>query len=95
MSFFICTHQRQFHIEITGNVEVFGSSRRPSRSTLTTLEMQALYISKLLLESRAYTAITMVVTKRIAEHLSSKFHDLLMLRKCSETNNVANPDLLP
>ena len=51
-------------------------ARRPSRSTTMTLEMQASYISKLLLESGAYTAITRVVLKRIAAHLCSNFHDL-------------------
>ena len=73
----ICTHQPQLHIEITCNVEVtWHQLWRPSRSTFVTLEMQASYISKLLLESRAYTAITIVAPKRIAVHFSSNFHDI-------------------
>ena len=69
--------------------------RRPSRSTLKTLEMQSSNISKLLLESGAYTAITTVVPTGIAVHRSSKFHDLLIVQNWSDTNNVANPDLPP
>ena len=68
---------------------------RPSRSTFRTLETQASYISRLLPESGAFSAINRVVPKRIAVHLSSNFHDLLIVQKCSKTNNVANPDLLP
>ena len=52
--------------------------------------MQASYISKLLLETGEHTAITRVVPKRIAGHLSSNFHDLLIVQNCSETNNYRN-----
>ena len=46
-----------------------------------------------LLESGAYTAVTRVDPKRIAVHLSSWRHDLLMVQNCFETNKVAKPDL--
>ena len=68
--------------------------RRPSRSTSVTLEMQSSYISKHLLESGAYTAITSVVPKRIAVHLSSNFHDLRIVlqlfwnQQCCETRSL-------
>ena len=44
-----------------------------------TLEMLSSCISKLSLESDAYTAIIIKVLKRIAVHLCSNFHDLLIV----------------
>ena len=53
------------------------------------------HISNIFLASGAYTAITIVVPKRIAVLLSSNFHDLLIVQNCFATNNVAKPELLP
>ena len=74
----VCTHHPQIHIKISCNV-VFCSSPT-SFPKCSTLEMQASYISKLLLESGAHTAITTLVPKRIAVHLSSNFHDLSLVQ---------------
>ena len=57
--------------------------------------MKASHISVLVPESGAYAAITRVVPNRIAVNLSSNFHDLSIVQNGSETNNVANPGLLP
>ena len=49
----------------------FVLHRRPSRSFLTTLDMQASYISTLLLESGSHIVITIVVPERFVVHLTS------------------------
>ena len=95
---FIIAHRNSFlkppdSLSHHANTRDHTSPSAPRCLFRLTLEMQASYISKLFLESGAYTAITRVVPKRVAVHLSSNFHYLLVVQNCSETNNVANPDL--
>ena len=67
---FVCTHHSQYHVEITCNVVICGSTPSFSQYFQHAWDQKSSYISIFLLQSGAYTAITRVVPKRIAAHLS-------------------------